>query len=122
MTVCSPKSYFFELFVFNTLSVTKNPVTVSDSWSSVTNCHQNLSPTADPCILLKKIKIKIKYKEVSPSVTRFLVTDIILKPNGLYAKNASVTGFVGGLLPFRSKPVYAGSPNFRLFLPSKAKR
>ena len=54
MTVCSPKSYFFELFVFNTLSVTKNPVTVSDSWSSVTNCHQNLSPTADPSYLINK--------------------------------------------------------------------
>ena len=122
MTVRSPKSYFFELFVFNALSVSRNPLTVNDSWSSVSNRHQKSTEPENAPIFLIKNKIKIKYKELSVSVSGFLLTDTMLIPNGLYAKNASVTGFIGGLLPFRSKPVYAGSPNFRLFLPSKAKR
>jgi hypothetical protein len=100
VTVCKQKRYFSRLFVFNTLSVTKNSVTVSDSCSSVTNCHQNPLPICKVSILLKIIKIINKYRQLSLTVTIFQVTDKYLISNGLHSKKATVTEIEWGCLPF----------------------
>ena len=109
------ENHFQDTCVFNDLSLIKKVVTVGDSCSSVTNCHQLLPKSPPACMLLKIKKIKKIKEQVSPTVTRLLMTANCVTVGRLYVKKATVTAFIGDYIQFCRTWDYAGPGNFLNF-------